>query len=91
MRLVWTSDNADQFRAFCNYLQAKSITFTTEEQVVSDWSSEQYGTRKYLLWITEEDQAEVALHWLDKYLANPQAAEFATITPTIRSTSSVTQ
>ncbi|MBS0635385.1 MAG: rhomboid family intramembrane serine protease [Verrucomicrobia bacterium] len=91
MRLVWTSDNADQFRAFCNYLQAKSITFTTEEQVVSDWSSEQYGTRKYLLWITEEDQAEVALHWLDKYLANPNAAEFATITPTIRSTSSVTQ
>lgn len=82
MRLVWTSDNADQFRAFCNFLQAKSIAFTTEEKVVEDWSSDLYGNRKYLLWITDEDQVDASLHWLEKFSENPTAAEFSFQAPT---------
>lgn len=76
MRLVWTTENADQFRAFCSFLHAKSILFTTEEQVVRDWASEQYGTRKYLLWITDEDQVDTCIEWLVKFIDNPTAAEF---------------
>lgn len=81
MRLVWTCDNADQFRAFCGYLQAKCIHFTTEEQVINDWSSDAYGTRKYLLWITDEDQVDACIHWLDAFIQNPSSSEFAFQSP----------
>lgn len=94
MRLVWTCDNADQFRAFCGFLQAKSILFTTEEQVVSDWSSDMYGTRKYLLWITDEDQVDACMHWLKQFIENPSSPDFAYQTvkePRLSSTSSVAQ
>ena len=76
MRLVWTTENADHFRAFCSFLQAKAITFTTEEQVTRDWSSDAYGTQKFLLWITDEDQVDACTHWLIKFIDNPTDPEF---------------
>ncbi len=78
MRLVWTTDNADQFRAFCGFLHAKRIAFTTEEKVGQDWSSDEYGTRKYLLWITDEDQTQSCIDWLVKFIDNPSSPEFTT-------------
>ncbi len=78
MRLVWTTDNADHFRIFCGFLQAKSITITTEEQVLNDWASDQYGTRKYLLWISDEDQVDACTHWLAKFIENPSSPQFIT-------------
>ncbi len=78
MRLIWTTDNADQFRSFCGFLHAKAISFTTEEQVVRDWGSDQYGTRKYLLWVTEEDQVEKSITWLVQFIDNPTSPEFQT-------------
>jgi hypothetical protein len=93
MRLVWTTENADQFRAFCGYLHAKGIAFTTDEDVVRDWGSEQYGTRKYQLWITDEDQVDACVNWLIKFIDNPIAPEFTTIEqakPDAQAASSVT-
>jgi GlpG protein len=78
MRLVWTTENADQFRAFCGFLHAKSIAFTTEEKVGADWSSDAYGTRKYLLWITDEDQTEATTNWLVSFIDDPSNPEFTT-------------
>ncbi len=76
MRLIWTTDNADHFRTFCSYLHAKGIVFTTEEQMVRDWSSDSYGNRKYLLWITEEDQVDTAVNALVRFIDNPSLDEF---------------
>ncbi len=76
MRLIWTTDNADHFRVFCSYLETKGVTFTCDEQVVRDWGSDQYGTRKYQLWITEEDQVEKSVNSLIKFIDNPQSEEF---------------
>jgi len=81
MRLVWTTDNADQFRAFCGFLHAKKVAFTTEEQVVRDWGSEQYGTRKYLLWITDEDQVDESVNLLVKFIDNPGSSDFQKESP----------
>jgi len=81
MRLIWTTENADQFRTFCNYLHAKKIIFSTEEQHNRSWESEQYGTRKYLLWIQDEEEVEKAINDLIKFLENPQAEKFAETFP----------
>ncbi len=76
MRLIWTTDNADQFRVFCSFLQAKGIVFTCDEIMDRDWGSDQYGTRKYHLWITEEDQVEKSVQFLIKFIDNPANQEF---------------
>lgn len=94
MRLIWTTENADHFRTFCNFLQAKSVSFSTEEQVNRSWDSEAYGTRKYLLWIQDEDDVEETINYLMKFLENPQSEEFTVIfpqKPEISSASPVTQ
>jgi GlpG protein len=93
MRLIWTSDNADQFRSFCSFLKAKGIDFSIEEQVNRNWDSEQYGQRKYLLWIKEEDQVEESIQSLVRFLDNPQNPDFSSSTnPSLNShASSVTQ
>lgn len=77
MRLIWTTDNADQFRTFCHYLHAQNIHFTTEEQANRNWESEQYGLRKYLLWITDENDVNASTSALVRFLDNPTGDEFS--------------
>src|SRR5262245_17877429 len=77
MRLIWTTDNADHFRTFCSYLHVKCIVFTTDEQVVRDWASDTYGNRKYLLWITDEDQVNASVDALVRFIDAPTAQEFS--------------
>lgn len=81
MRLIWTTENADHFRTFCTFLSAKNITFSTEEQVNRSWDSVEYGTRKYLLWIQDEDVVEETINYLIRFLENPQAEEFTVTFP----------
>lgn len=94
MRLIWTTENADHFRSFCTYLDAKNVRFITEEQLNKSWDSDQYGTRKYLLWIQDEDQLDQSITFLIKFLENPLSQEYQVLPanePSAQSLSPVTQ
>jgi GlpG protein len=80
MRLIWTCENIDLFRPFCSFLESQGIQFTYEDKTNTDWSSDAYGTKKFLLWIHDEDMVEKASTLLEQYLKNPSAPEFHTST-----------
>lgn len=85
MRLIWTCENVDLIRAFSQFLSTKSIAFSVEEQIDTNWGSDQYGTKKFLVWITDEDQVEKAIEYLTTFLASPSSPEFA-VEPTLNLT-----
>lgn len=76
MRLIWSSNNPDLFKAFCNFLQKQGIEFMSEEEVNRDWGNENYGLKNSVLWIYDEDKVEKALEYLAKFKENPDAPEF---------------
>lgn len=77
MRLIWTCENIDQLRAFSRFLTEKAIAFSIEEQVNKNWESDQYGTKKFLLWIHNEDQIPETMRFLSLFLESPQDPLFA--------------
>ncbi|MBS0655010.1 MAG: hypothetical protein JSR46_04475, partial [Verrucomicrobia bacterium] len=77
MRLIWTCENVDLVRAFCQYLTTKSITFSVEEEVDTNWGSDHYGNKKFSLWIADEDQVDKAMEYLSTFLESPSSPEFA--------------
>lgn len=81
MRLIWNCENVDLLRIFSQYLAAKSISFSVEEKVDTNWGSDQYGIKKFFLWITDEDQVDEAVQYLTAFLESPSSPEFTTASP----------
>jgi len=76
MRLIWTTENIDLYRAFITFLEKKQIQFLCEEKVERDWSKEQYGNKEFLLWIYDEDDAIKTQDYLKEFLENPDHPDF---------------
>ena len=76
MRLIWTTENIDHYRAFTAFLEKKHIRFLCEEKVERDWAKEQYGNKEFVLWIYEEDDALKTQEYLKTFLENPQHPDF---------------
>ena len=73
MRLIWTTDNVEQLRKFLYFLRAQGIDCVDEEQTERSWESSNYGTKKVMLWVHDEDQVPIAQQLLSEFLKDPSA------------------
>ncbi len=75
MRLVWKSNNKEQFLQFCSFLKKQNIEFTAEEAVNTDWGSDQYGEGILNLWVHSEDEIPKVEESIKKFLEDPKSLE----------------
>ena len=73
MRLVWKSNNKEQFLQFCSFLKNQKIDFTAEEALNTDWGSDEYGNGLLNLWVHNEDELLKVEESLKKFLEDPKA------------------
>lgn len=76
MRLIGTLEDERLGLAFSNFLNKKGISHQLEMNPDRDWGSPNYGTTKCLIWITEEDQMDEAVSWLNLFQENPYDPQF---------------
>jgi GlpG protein len=75
MRCILTTDQAELFQKFTRLLDSKKITWHLEEKGTADWGSPDYGTKKYEVWIIDEDSVAQAKKLLDELQKTPSLFE----------------
>lgn len=76
MRLVYTTDNAEQARVFANFLSSEGIENQLEMIKQDDWGQHDYGDMLFKIWVTDEDAAEAAEKWVETFEKDPQNPMF---------------
>lgn len=71
MRLVGTFQNENDLRRFSEYLRRKKIDHSFEQEKVTDWGSDDYGTLRWRLWVDDEDAFENVYSMYQHYKLNP--------------------
>jgi GlpG protein len=77
MRLIWTTENIDHVRQYCSLLTKHKIPFLCEEQTEKNWGSDQYGQKKLLIWIHDEDDVIKSQELLEEFLKDPNHPDMA--------------
>lgn len=71
MRLIGAIDDDRKGILFSQFLEKKGIHHQIEILTDRDWGSHDYGTTKCNIWISDEDQVDEAMQWLDFFKQNP--------------------
>lgn len=76
MRLVYTTDNAEQARILASFLSSEGIENQLEMVKKDDWGEHDYGDMLFRVWTIDEDAAEAAEKWVEAFEKDPQNPMF---------------
>lgn len=89
MRLVYTTHDADLARKLAEFFSSEGIENQLEMTSNTDWGNADYGVPVFKVWAYDEDDAEAAEKWADRFSQNPHDPIFqrtgskTTVIPTI--------
>lgn len=71
MRLLATVPHSDEAIRFTKYLAKQGIETQVDQEIGSDWGSQDYGTAHFKIWVIHEDQIKEAQRMYEQFQQDP--------------------